>query len=103
MGAAIRYATRVLADEPSSRRLLLLITDGKPNDLDLYEGRYGVEDTRMAIHEARRQGLRPFCVTIDEKAGDYLPHLFGTNGYALVRDPLELPRVLPRWYARLTL
>jgi MoaA/NifB/PqqE/SkfB family radical SAM enzyme len=52
---------------------------------------------------ARRQGLRPFCVTIDEKAGDYLPHLFGTNGYALVRDPLELPRILPRWYARLTL
>jgi nitric oxide reductase NorD protein len=103
MGAAIRYATKALGGESSSRRLLLLITDGKPNDLDLYEGRYGVEDTRVAIHEARRQGLRPFCVTIDERAGDYLPHLFGTSGYALVRDPLELPRMLPRWYARLTL
>jgi nitric oxide reductase NorD protein len=103
MGAAVRYATKVLAGEPTSRRLLLLITDGKPNDLDLYEGRYGVEDTRHAIAEARRQGLRPFCVTIDESGGDYLPYLFGSNGYALVRNPLELPRTLPRWYARLTL
>ncbi len=103
MGAAVRYATRVLAGEPTSRRLLLLITDGKPNDLDLYEGRYGIEDTRHAIQAARRAGLRPFCVTIDEQAGDYLPHLFGSNGYALIRNPLELPRTLPRWYARLTL
>ena len=103
MGAAVRYATKVLAAEPTSRRLLLLITDGKPNDLDLYEGRYGIEDPRRAIQAARREGLRPFCVTIDEQAGDYLPHLFGSNGYALIRNPLELPRTLPRWYARLTL
>ncbi|MDX1594829.1 MAG: VWA domain-containing protein [Gammaproteobacteria bacterium] len=103
MGAAVRYATKVLEAEPTSRRLLLLITDGKPNDLDLYEGRYGIEDTRHAIQEARRAGLRPFCVTIDEAGGDYLPHLFGSSGYALIRNPLELPRTLPRWYARLTL
>jgi nitric oxide reductase NorD protein len=57
---------------------LLILTDGKPNDLDQYEGRYGIEDTRVAIHEARQKGLTPFCVTIDEKAGDYLPHLFGS-------------------------
>ena len=52
---------------------MLLVTDGKPNDLDLYEGRYGVEDTREAVMEARRQGILPFCITIDQEAGDYLP------------------------------
>jgi nitric oxide reductase NorD protein len=81
---------------------LLILTDGKPNDLDQYEGRYGVEDTRVAIHEARQMGLRPFCVTIDEKGSSYLPHLFGVNGYVVIRKPSELPRELPMLYAQLT-
>ena len=102
MGAAIRHATAILTTRKTARRLLLILTDGKPNDLDKYEGRYGIEDTRMAIIEARRQGLTPFCVTIDEKAGDYLPHLFGATGYVVVHDAAMLPRVLPGLYARLT-
>ncbi len=102
MGAAIRHAGALLAAQQSEQRLLLLLTDGKPNDLDRYEGRYGVEDTRMALIEARRQGLRPFCVTIDERAGDYLPHMFGANGYIVIRRPAELPQELPRLYAQLT-
>ena len=102
MGAAIRHAAAILATRKSSRRLLLILTDGKPNDLDKYEGRYGIEDTRMAILEARRQGLTPFCVTIDEAAGDYLPHLFGASGYVVVHDAAMLPQVLPSLYARLT-
>ena len=79
MGAAIRYATDLLSEQPAGRRLLLLLSDGKPNDLDKYEGRYGIEDTRHAVQQARRQGLTPFCVTIDERGNDYLPHLFGTD------------------------
>jgi nitric oxide reductase NorD protein len=102
MGAAIRHATAILSSRKTARRLLLILTDGKPNDLDKYEGRYGIEDTRMAIIEARRLGLTPFCVTIDEKAGDYLPHLFGAAGYIVVHDAAMLPQVLPRLYARLT-
>lgn len=102
MGAAIRYATRLLEREPSSHRLLLILTDGKPNDLDRYEGRYGIEDTRMAVREAVRLGLRPFCVTIDEQAREYLPYLFGAGAWLLVRDTAELPRKLPVLYARLT-
>ncbi len=69
MGAAIRQATQRLAGCKRRRKLLLLLSDGKPNDLDLYEGRYGVEDTRQAVLEARRQGLTPFCITIDREAG----------------------------------
>jgi nitric oxide reductase NorD protein len=102
MGAAIRHASRLLAEQPAGRRLLLLLTDGKPNDLDKYEGRYGIEDTRHALGQARELGLQPFCVTVDQKAGEYLPHLFGSGGYVVIHKPSQLPRELPLLYARLT-
>ncbi len=102
MGAAVRQATDLLSRRPAGQQLLLLLTDGKPNDLDQYEGRYGIEDTRMAVLEAKRKGLQPFCVTIDERAGEYLPHMFGAEGFVVIRHPVELPRELPLLYARLT-
>lgn len=102
MGAAIRRATQILEKRPHQRKLLLLITDGKPNDLDVYEGRYGVEDTRQAVMEARRAGLVPFCITIDHKAEDYLPYMFGANGYTLIKEPEQLPVRLPQLYRLLT-
>jgi nitric oxide reductase NorD protein len=102
MGAAIRHATELLVQEAAGDRLLLLLTDGKPNDLDRYEGRYGIEDTRQAIRAAQQCGVRPFCVTVDRKARDYLPYLFGGDGWMLVRNAGELPARLPLLYARLT-
>lgn len=101
MGAAIRHATLQLSKRPERRRLLMLLTDGKPNDLDIYEGRYGIEDTRQAIHEAHAAGLSPFCVTIDESAHDYLPLLFGRQGYALVHRPQDLVNRLTQAWATL--
>jgi nitric oxide reductase NorD protein len=102
MGAAIRHASSILADQRSALRLLLILSDGKPNDLDHYEGRYGIEDTRMSLVEARRMGLKPFCVTIDKEGAGYLPHLFGADGYLVARKPEELPILLPRLYSTLT-
>ncbi|WP_223212046.1 nitric oxide reductase activation protein NorD [Thiolapillus brandeum] len=102
LGAGIRYAAERLKDQGAGRRLLLILTDGKPNDLDQYEGRYGIEDTRHAIQSVRNLGFHPFCVTIDQKGNDYLPHLFGSSGYVVIRDPMELPGQLPLLYARLT-
>ena len=102
MGAAIRQATALLANEPATQRLLLVLTDGKPNDLDQYEGRYGIEDTRHAVQAARRAGLTPFCVTIDDEGADYLAHLFGSGGYVVIRRPEQLPRQLPQLYVRMT-
>ena len=67
----------------------------------MYEGRYGIEDTKHAIVAARSLGLKVFCVTIDEKANEYLPNLFGSNGYALVKNVKDLPKSLPMLYARL--
>ena len=99
MGAAIRYATTLLKLRPEKQRLFLILTDGKPNDLDVYEGRYGLEDTKMAIIEARRTGIIPFCVTIDEAAHDYLPMLFGENRYILVHQAEDLVHKLAQIYA----
>jgi nitric oxide reductase NorD protein len=100
MGAAIRLATERLGARPERQRLLLILTDGKPNDLDVYEGRYGLEDTRHAVQAARSAGLIPFCITIDEAAHDYLPLLFGQQGYALVHRPQDLVGRLAGVYAR---
>ena len=102
MGAAIRVATRRLGERGERQRLLLLLTDGKPNDLDVYEGRWGLEDTRHAVLEARAAGLTPFCLSIDEEAQDYLPHLFGPRGWAQLRRPTELPTRLAQLHAQLT-
>ncbi|OMH29466.1 nitric oxide reductase activation protein NorD [Motiliproteus sp. MSK22-1] len=102
MGAAIRQSTEILKFQSSAQRLLLILSDGKPNDIDRYEGRYGIEDTRQAILEAKGQGLRPFCITIDERGSDYLPYLFGDQGFALVSDIQRLPQLLPKLYLNLT-
>ncbi len=102
MGAAIRYASRILEKQPNALRLMLILSDGKPNDLDQYDSRYGIEDTRMSLIEARTAGLKPFCVTIDKEGQGYLPHLFGPAGYTVIRKPEELPSRLPMLYAQLT-
>ena len=101
MGAAIRAATLRLQARPERQRLLLILTDGKPNDLDIYEGRYGLEDTRHAVQAARAAGLTPFCVTIDEAAQAYLPQLFGQHGYAMVHRPQDLVQRLAAVHSRL--
>ena len=100
-GGAIRHATAELMRQPADHRLLLLMSDGKPNDVDEYEGRYGVEDMHRAVTEARLQGIFPFCLTIDRQAASYLPRIFGANQYALLPRPQLLPTVLLDWMRRL--
>ncbi|MEG3639078.1 nitric oxide reductase activation protein NorD [Magnetococcus sp. PR-3] len=102
LGAGIRHSAQLLSKQPANRRLLLILSDGKPNDLDIYEGRYGIEDTRMAIREARQMGLTPFCVTVDRQANSYAPHLFGAQGFRRIAKPESLPTVLPQIYLNLT-
>lgn len=101
MGPAIRHLTKQLSERPNRHRLLLMLTDGKPNDNDYYEGRYGIEDTRKAVLEARRQEVRVFGVTIDREAGQYIPHLFGRGGYAIVQRPEHLSLALPGIYRQI--
>jgi nitric oxide reductase NorD protein len=101
MGAALRHATAKLIERPNRKHLLLVLTDGKPNDVDHYEGRFAIEDTRRAVIEARRRGIHVFGVTVDQDAKTYVPAIFGHHGYAVVPDIRRLPAALPQIYRAL--
>ena len=103
LGAAIRHATGQLATEPSARKLLLVLTDGKPNDLDHYEGTHGIEDSHMAVREARRMGHAVHGVIVDADGQDWFARIFGRAGFTLLPDPTRLGRALPDIYRSLTL
>jgi nitric oxide reductase NorD protein len=96
LGAAVRHATARLARQSAGHRLLLILSDGRPNDVDRYQGQYGVEDSRQAIMEARASGVYPFCITIDRDASEYLPRIFGAAGHTILQDPEQLPTALLR-------
>ncbi|WEX08567.1 VWA domain-containing protein [Chelativorans sp. AA-79] len=101
IGAALRHAAAQLAGQPNRKRLLIVLTDGKPNDVDHYEGRFGIEDTRRAVSEARRLGIGVFGVTVDCEAQSYFPALFGRGGFAIVGRIGRLPSALPAIYRQL--
>ena len=101
IGTAVRHLARRLGERPQRHRLMLLLTDGKPNDDDHYEGRYALEDSRKAIQEARRQGLVVFGITVDRKARAYFPFLFGKGAYIILDRIEQLPGALPRIYRHL--
>ncbi|HEX9857883.1 MAG TPA: VWA domain-containing protein [Paracoccaceae bacterium] len=101
LGAAIRHVSGDLAKQARKRRLLLVITDGKPNDLDHYEGRHGIEDSRMAVQEARRAGHAVFGITVDRDGKTWFPRMFGIGGFALIPHPDKLTQALPQIYRQL--
>jgi nitric oxide reductase NorD protein len=94
LGAAIRHATALLDGQSAGHRLLLILSDGRPNDVDTYQGPHGVEDSRQAINEARARDVYPFCLTVDREESEYLRRIFGPAGYAILPRPDHLPRVL---------
>jgi nitric oxide reductase NorD protein len=96
LGAAVRHATAVLNAQPAEQRLLLIVSDGKPNDVYGYQGAYAIEDSRRALADARSSGVHAFCLTVDREETEYLPHLFGTSGYRVLRSPEQLPSALLR-------
>ena len=102
LGAAIRHVSAQLADEPSARKLVIVLTDGKPNDLDHYEGQHGIEDSHMAVREARRAGQSLHGVIIDQDGQEWFARIFGRGGFTLLPNPERLPRALPDIYRTLT-
>ncbi len=103
MGASIRHANQIISKEPSRTRLLIIISDGKPEDYDEYKGPYALEDTRHAVIEARLNGTNTFCITIDKEARDYIPFIFGPLNYILIQDPRSLKKRMPEIYRRLAI
>ncbi|WP_114389573.1 nitric oxide reductase activation protein NorD [Notoacmeibacter marinus] len=102
LGAAIRHASHRLGEETAARRLLIVLTDGKPNDLDHYEGQHGIEDSRVAVAEARRTRQIVHGVIVDEDGQDWFARIFGRGGFHLLPHPKRLTRALPEIYRRLT-
>ncbi len=102
MGPPIRHFTKLLSQVEARVRLLIILTDGKPEDYDDYKGEYAIEDTRHALIEAKNAGIHPFCITIDHQAQDYISHLFGEVNYLFIDDVKGLPRRMPDMYRVLT-
>jgi nitric oxide reductase NorD protein len=98
IGPAMRHATAVLARAPARRRLLVLLSDGKPTDYDRYEGRYGLADVRRSVAEAGELGIHAFGLALDARAGAHLPGMFGRGGFAVVSRPPDLVAALGRLY-----
>lgn len=101
LGAAMRHVSGRLSERPSAKRLMLVVTDGKPNDLDHYEGRHGVEDSRMAVREARRAGHAVHGVVIGHKSETWLPRIFGRGGFSVIAEADRLTGALPDIYRHL--
>jgi len=102
MGVAIRHLSGLLAEVEAKTKLLITLSDGKPDDYDTYRGAYGIEDTRMALIEAKRNGIHPYCITIDQEARDYLPHMYGAVNYTVIDEVRKLPLKVSDIYRRLT-
>jgi nitric oxide reductase NorD protein len=100
-GAAIRHACAKLLGREAKTRMLVLLSDGRPLDGD-YKDDYSLEDTKVALREARRGGIEPFCVTVDREADAYLRRMYGDVQYTVIDRIEALPVRLPRVYQRLT-
>jgi nitric oxide reductase NorD protein len=103
MGAPIRHFSRMLQQVEARTKLLITISDGKPDDYDhYYRGEYGIEDTRQALFEARVSGIHPFCITIDKEGAGYLPHMYGPANYIVLDDVAKLPLKVSDIYRKIT-
>lgn len=107
MGPAIRHATAKLKQEQTRAKFLFLISDGRPQDRgysqESSDKAYAVQDTRMALIEARREGIYPFCLTVDKEGNDYLRTMMADFSYEVLADVSLLPRRLPQLYRKLTM
>jgi nitric oxide reductase NorD protein len=101
MGPALRHAGSGLAAQRTHRRLLLVVTDGEPSDIDVHDRRYLVEDARKAVLALMHAGIDVFCVGLTGAGGDYLSHIFGRRNVLLIDRVERLPERLPMLYLRL--
>jgi uncharacterized protein YegL len=101
MGAAMRHAAHYLEKQQADKKLMLILTDGEPSDIDSKDGRLLIEDTRQAVKELDRQGIYTYCISLDHKADEYVADIFGRQ-YTIVDNVAQLPEKLPELFISLT-
>jgi len=101
MGAAMRHASHYLEKQQADKKLLLILTDGEPADIDSKDGRILIEDTRQAVNELDRKGIYSYCINLDPKADEYVKDIFGKQ-YTIIDKVAQLPEKLPQLFISLT-
>lgn len=102
MGAAMRHAAHHLSQRSEQHRLLLIVTDGEPADIDERDPQYLRMDAKKAAAELHRMGVSSYCLTLDPEADRYVSRIFGANNYTIVDQVERLPEKLPSLFAQLT-
>ncbi|MBU3735513.1 MAG: VWA domain-containing protein, partial [Methylobacterium sp.] len=101
MGAAMRHAAHTLQHRQADKKLMLILTDGEPADIDAKDAKLLIQDARKAVQELDRQGIYPYCINLDPKADDYVSDIFGKN-YTVIDNVARLPERLPQLFMALT-
>jgi hypothetical protein len=101
MGAAMRHAAHYLGARPADKKLMLILTDGRPSDVDAHDERLLIEDARQAVKELDQQGIFAYCISLDPKADEYVADIFGRQ-YTVVDRVERLPERLPQLFMALT-
>jgi len=102
IGTALRHAGQVLRSRRIAHKLVLVMTDGAPHDVDVHDRRYLVFDARRAVEELARAGIVTFCISLDASADEYVTRIFSARNYLVLDHVRKLPEELPRLYLRLT-
>ena len=101
IGPALRHAGFLLSKNDAKNKWVILLSDGKPNDYDRYEGKYGVEDIKMAIRELNDKNVQSYAIAIEDEAKYYLPQMFGINHYSILSHPDQLPGSVLKLYQKI--
>jgi len=101
MGAAMRHAAHYLEAQKADKKLMLILTDGEPADIDVEDGQLLIQDTRKAVGELQQQGIYSYCINLDPKADEYVADIFG-NHYTVIDHVDKLPEQLPKIFMSLT-
>jgi nitric oxide reductase activation protein len=102
MGAALRHAGNDLLQQSQQKKLIILVSDGEPADIDERDPQYLRHDTKKAVEELSTRGILTYCLTLDPDADDYVSRIFGINAYSVVDNVQRLPERLPALFMSLT-
>ena len=101
IGAALRHSGALLDKRESKNKWVIFISDGKPNDYDKYEGKYGINDVKQALKELKQKQINSYALAIEAQAKYYLPHMFGQNHYQILTHPDDLLKSLVKLYEKI--